>query len=114
MPETFRSLAGRDFRLYFFSQAISLIGNWVQQFAMAWIVYRQTNSVFMLGLTAFCGQIPTLILSPLGGLAADRLNKRKMLLAMQVVQMAIALTLAVLAWRDVLDAWHLIAAALAV
>ena len=114
MRDTFRSLAGRDFRLFFVAQSISLIGNWVQQFAMAWIVYRQTDSAFMLGLMAFCGQIPTLFLSPLGGLAADRWNKRLLLLVIQVLQMAVALTLALLAWRDMLATWHLIAAALAV
>lgn len=114
MRETFRSLAGRDFRRYFFGQSVSLIGNWVQQFAMAWIVYRQTNSAFMLGLTAFCGQIPTLLLSPLGGLAADRWNQRRLLLAIQIAQLVIALALASLAWLNLIVSWHLIFAALLV
>ena len=57
MKHTFRALAERDFRLYFFGQALSLVGTWVQQVAMAWITYRVTGSAFMLGLVAFSGQI---------------------------------------------------------
>jgi MFS family permease len=90
MKHTFRALAERNFRLYFFGQALSLVGTWVQQVAMSWITYRVTGSAFMLGLIAFSGQIPNLLLAPVGGLLADRLNRRKLLVATQVVAMAVA------------------------
>ena len=67
MNHTFRALVERDFRLYFFGQALSLVGTWVQQVAMSWIVYRVTGSPFMFGLITFSGQIPILLLAPVGG-----------------------------------------------
>ena len=66
MKDTFRALAGRDFRFYFVGQVVSLLGTWVQQVAMAWITYQVTGSAFMLGVIAFSGQVPTLLLSPIG------------------------------------------------
>jgi len=114
MRDTFRALAGRDFRLYFSGQSISLIGTWVQQVAFSWIAYHLTGSAFMLGLIAFCGQVPTLLLSPLGGMVADHYNKRAVLIVIQFLQMTVAATLALLVWRDAVAPWHLVAASLAV
>ena len=111
MNHTFRALAERDFRLYFFGQALSLVGTWVQQVAMSWIVYRVTGSAFMLGLIAFSGQIPILLLAPVGGLLADRLNRRKLLAAIQVVAMAVAMFLGYLSYTESFSAWALISAA---
>jgi nitrate/nitrite transporter NarK len=90
MKHIFRALAERDFRLYFFGQVVSLVGTCVQQVAMSWITYRVTGSAFMLGLIAFSGQIPNLLLAPVGGLLADRVNRRKLLAATQVVAVAVA------------------------
>lgn len=108
----FRALAGRDFRLYFFGQVTSLVGTWVQQVALSWIAYKVTGSAFMLGLIAFSGQIPMLLLTPLGGALADRLDRRDILLATQIVEMAVATTLAVLAYRDAFTAEVLILASI--
>ena len=110
MKNTFRSLAGRDFRYYFFGQAISLIGTWVQQVALSWIAYRVTGSAFMLGLVAFSGQIPMLVATPLGGMLADRFSKRNILLWTQVVEMAVATALSVVAWQQSFSPWILITA----
>jgi MFS family permease len=112
MNHTFRSLAGRDFRLYFCGQCVSLIGTWVQQVAFAWIAYRVTGSAFMLGLIAFSGQIPSLILSPFSSLLTDRYSRRGVLVVIQVVQMAIAGSLAVLAWYGDISPWVLVTASL--
>ena len=112
MKNTFRSLAGRDFRLYFIGQCISLVGTWVQQVAFSWIVYRVTGSAFMLGLIAFSGQVPTLLLSPFSGALADRFSRRTVLLVIQFIQMALAALLAVLAWQGDISAWVLVAASL--
>ena len=110
LKNTFRALAGRDFRYYFFGQVISLIGTWVQQVALSWIVYRITGSAFMLGLIAFSGQIPMLIATPLGGILADRVSKRNILLWTQIVEMTVASFLAVVAWQHSFNPWILIAA----
>src|SRR5450759_1812932 len=114
MMHTFRALAERDFRLYFFGQVVSLIGTWVQQVAMAWITYRVTGSAFMLGLIAFFGQIPNLLLAPIGGLLADRLNRHNLLAATQVVAMAVAACLGYLSYTESFSAWALIIASVAV
>jgi MFS family permease len=110
LNNTFRSLAGRDFRYYFFGQAISLIGTWVQQVALSWIAYRVTGSAFMLGLVAFSGQIPMLLATPLGGMLADRFSKRNILLWTQVVEMTVATALSVIAWQQGFNSWILITA----
>jgi MFS family permease len=112
MKHTFRALAERNFRLYFFGQALSLVGTWVQQVAMSWITYRVTGSAFMLGLIAFSGQIPNLLLAPVGGLLADRLNRRKLLVATQVVAMAVAAWLGYVSYANSFSPWVLIIASL--
>jgi MFS family permease len=110
LKNTFRALAGRDFRYYFFGQVISLIGTWVQQVALSWIAYRITGSALILGLVAFSGQIPMLVATPLGGLFADRFSKRNILLWTQVVEMAVATALSVIAWQQSFSPWILISA----
>lgn len=112
MQHTFRALAERDFRLYFSGQALSLIGTWVQQVAMAWITYRVTGSAFMLGLITFSGQIPILLLAPVGGLLADRINRRKLLATIQVVAMLVAAWLGYLSYTETFSAWTLVIASL--
>ena len=112
LKHTFRSLAGRDFRLYFFGQCVSLIGTWVQQVAFGWIAYRITGSAFMLGLIAFAGQFPTLILSPFSAVITDRYSRRGVLVVIQFIQMALAASLALLAWDGDIFPWVLVAASL--
>ncbi|MEO8441845.1 MAG: MFS transporter [Betaproteobacteria bacterium] len=112
MKDTFRALAGRDFRLYFFGQCVSLIGTWVQQVAFGWIAYRITGSALMLGLIAFSGQIPSLVLSPFSSVVADRFSRRGVLVVIQVIQMALAALLAVLVMLGDISVWVLVAASL--
>ncbi len=112
MQNTFRSLAGRDFRLYFLGQCVSLVGTWVQQVAFAWLAYRVTGSAFMLGLVGFSGQFPSLVLSPFSMLLTDRWSRRSVLVVIQVLQMAIAATLAVLAYLGDISPWVLVLASL--
>ena len=113
MKSTFRALVGRDFRYYFFGQVVSLIGTWEQQVALSWIAYRVTGSAFMLGLVAFSGQIPMLVLTPLGGMLADRFSKRNILIWTQVVGMVVAALLSVVAWEQSFSAWILISSSAA-
>lgn len=96
--QIFRSLGHRNFRLYFFGQTISIIGFWLQSIAISWLVYRLTDSGWMLGLVAFCNYIPMLLVSPFAGLLADRVDRRTLVIASQSIQMLQALLLAVLAF----------------
>ncbi|MGE5397768.1 MAG: MFS transporter [Chitinophagales bacterium] len=92
----FRSLDHKNYRLFFSGQAVSLIGTWMQMVAMSWLVYRLTNSAFLLGLVGFANQIPSLLLTPFTGVVADRFNRHKILIVTQTCAMVQALTLALL------------------
>jgi len=96
LPAAMRALRHRDYRLFFFGQLVSLSGTWMQSVAQAWLVYRLTGSAALLGVVGFAGQIPTLVASPAGGLAADQFDRRRLLLATQAASMALALALAAL------------------
>jgi MFS family permease len=104
----FRALKHRNFRLFVSGQSLSLIGTWIQQIAMTWLVYRMTNSAFMLGVIGFSGQIPSFILSPLAGVFADRWNRRKVLLVIQTSALIQATILSVLVFTGSIQIWHLI------
>ncbi len=90
----FASLAHRQYRRYWTGLFLSNIGTWMQSVAQGWLVLRLSNSALLLGLVGFAGSIPTLLLAPLAGVAADRLDRRRVLLATQATQMACAFTLA--------------------
>ncbi|MDD5137002.1 MAG: MFS transporter, partial [Candidatus Omnitrophica bacterium] len=105
----FRTMRYRNFRLFFIGQGISLIGTWMEAIAMSWLVYRMTNSPFMLGIVGFSSQIPTFIFSPLAGLLADRMDRRRILLITQILSMLQAFILAVLTLTGTIEVWHIIA-----
>jgi MFS family permease len=93
--QAFRSLRRRNYRLYWFGQMISMVGTWAGEVALAWLVLSITDSPAMLGLSITVRFLPSVVLSPLGGILADRFAKRPMLLVTQSGQFLIALTLAV-------------------
>jgi predicted MFS family arabinose efflux permease len=93
---TFRAFRYRDFRLMWMGACLSTIGTFVQQFAQSWLVYDLTKDPFYLGLDLFLGQLPIMMFSLFGGVFADRLDRRKMLLSSQYIQMFCAFTLAFL------------------
>jgi MFS family permease len=92
----FRSLRHRDFALFWTGNFLSNIGTWMQNLALGWLVLEITNSPFLLGLTGFLGSAPFLFFSLPGGAIADRLNRRKLMLATQTIMMVMALILAIL------------------
>ncbi|MCX5692914.1 MAG: MFS transporter [Candidatus Omnitrophica bacterium] len=104
----FRALKYRNFRLFFSGQGISLTGTWMQSIAMSWLVYRMTNSAFMLGVVGFSSQIPTFILAPFTGVLADRHNRHKMLVVTQTLAMLQAFILAFLTLTGHIAVWHII------
>jgi len=103
-----RAFQYRNYRLFFAGQFVTLIGTWIQQIAMSWLVYRLTNSAFLLGLVSFSGQLPSVFLSPITGVFADRWNRRKILIFTQSFSMLQAITLSILVLTDVIAIWHII------
>jgi MFS family permease len=103
-----RALQSRDFRIYFAGQLVSVAGTWMQQIAMAWLAYRLTESAVVLGLLGFASQIPILLFAPFGGVWSDRFDRRRLMLATQLLAMLQALALAVLAWQGAATAELLI------
>lgn len=87
LPSSLRALHYYNFRLYFVGQAISLIGTWMQRIAVNWLVYDVTHSAFYLGLVAFAGQVPMLVLSPYAGAYVDRHSRYRTLMATQIASM---------------------------
>jgi MFS family permease len=108
----FRALHSRNYRLFFGGQGISLIGTWMQQIAMSWLVYRMTNSPFLLGLIGFSSQICSLFFSPFAGVISDRWNRHRILVATQSLAMIQAFILAVLTLTGAVTVPHLIILAL--
>jgi MFS family permease len=106
-----RALSHRNYRLYFFGQIFSLIGTWIQFVAMSWLVYRLSNSAFLLGLTGFVSQIPILLLAPFAGVLSDRLNRHRTLMVTQTLAMLQAFALATLTFLGSIEIWQIIALA---
>lgn len=103
-----RAFRHRNYRLFFGGQGISLVGTWMQQIAMSWLVYRLTNSAFLLGLVGFTGQVPTFLLASFGGVFADRWDRRKSLVLTQILSMLQAFLLAFLTFSGHIVVWHLV------
>lgn len=106
-----RSLRYRNYRLYFFGQLISLPGNWIQNIALGWLVYKLSDSALLLGVVGFAGQIPSLVITPLAGVFADRIDRRRVLLATQAISMLIALTVSALVFSGHIRIWQIVLAA---
>ncbi|HKU79213.1 MAG TPA: MFS transporter, partial [Rhodanobacteraceae bacterium] len=96
LTATFVSLRTRNYRLYFIGQSVSLAGTWMQKMAQAWLVLELTNSGAWLGITLAVQQLPLLVIAPWGGLLADRINKRTILIATAMAAMIPSLLLGVL------------------
>src|SRR5262249_15463446 len=108
-PRITRALAHRNYRLFFGGQSISLVGTWITRIATSWLVYRLTNSAFLLGIVGFCGQIPTLLLAPFAGVLVDRLDRHRMLVWTQVLSALQSAALAALALTGTITvAWVLV------
>lgn len=103
------ALKHRNFRLFFLGQGISLIGTWMQQVALIWLVYRLSESAFLLGLVGFCSQIPSFCLAPVAGVYSDRWNLHRTILVTQALAMFQAAILAVLTLTGTVAVWHVLA-----
>ncbi|HTX83690.1 MAG TPA: MFS transporter, partial [Streptosporangiaceae bacterium] len=101
----FAALAVPNFRLYFAGQAVSLVGTWMQVVAQSWLVLQLTNSGVLLGLVAAAQFLPVLLLGPYGGLVADRVGKRGLLLGTQSALGLLALLLGLLTVTHAVRLW---------
>ncbi len=104
----FSSFQHRDFRLMWLGACTSTIGTWMQQTAQAWLVYDLSQDSFYLGLDTFLAQFPIILFSLVGGVVADRMNRRNLLLISQYIQMTTALILTALVWFGVVQVWHIL------
>lgn len=102
------SLKNRNFRLYFGGMCISLIGTWMQQIAMSWLVYKLTGSVLLLAIVTFMAQIPILIVTPFMSVLVDRFNRRNILVLTQSLSMLQALLMALLTLTASIQVWHIL------
>jgi MFS family permease len=102
---TFRSLRVRNYRLFFFGQLVSVSGTWMQQVAQDWLVLRLTNEPLPLGITTALQFTPILALGAWAGVVADRLDKRRLLLATQAAMAALALVLGILTATGAIRLW---------
>lgn len=101
-----RALRHRNFQLFFAGQLISLIGTWMQTVAQSWLVYRMTNSALLLGAVGFSSQIPVFIMAPIGGIVADRFQRKRVVIATQVASMVLAAILAALTLTHRIQVWQ--------
>jgi predicted MFS family arabinose efflux permease len=108
LRRTFKAFEYRDFRLLWFGACTSSIGTWMQEIAQNWLVLELTNSPRLLGLDAFLGDIPIFLFSLVGGVIADRMDRRRLLLGSQYVQMISALTLAGLIATHHIKVWEIL------
>ena len=106
IPATLRALKHRNFQLFFGGQLISLIGTWMQNVAQSWLVYRLTGSALKLGAVGFAGQIPVFLFAPVGGIVADRFNRKQVVIGTQIASMVLALILALLTLTRI-DVWQI-------
>ena len=105
---TFRAFSYRDYRLLWSGSFTSSCGTWMQEVAQNWLIFDMTGSAFWLGLDAFLGDAPFILFSLLGGVVADRYERRKILLASQVVQLTNAFVLAALVFFGHVHIWHIL------
>src|SRR5215208_4462023 len=109
LQRTLAAFTYRDFRVLWFGAFTSTVGTWMQKVAQSWLVFELTKSSLFLGLDDFLGQLPILLFTLVGGVIADRHDRRRLLLGSQYVQMATAFTLAALVFFGHVRIWHVLA-----
>lgn len=107
LPVTLRALRHRNFQLFFSGQLISLVGTWMQTIAESWLVYRLTGSSLLLGAVGFSSQIPVFLVAPLGGIVADRYDRRRVVIGTQVCSMVLAGIYAALTLSGRIKIWEI-------
>ena len=109
LQRAFAAFTYRDFRVLWFGAFSSTVGTWMQKVAQSWLIFDLTNSSFYLGLDDFLGQLPILLFTLVGGVIADRHDRKRLLLGSQFVQMATAFALAALVFQGRVHIGHILA-----
>jgi MFS family permease len=112
IPRIARALRHRDFRLFWTGNLLSNIGTWMQNIAQGWLVLQLTNSAFWLGVVGFAASFPILLFALIGGVIADHMNKRKLLMVTQSAMMVFAFIMAALAYFKIINVHEIIFLAL--
>ena len=107
MRTTFAALSVPNYRRYLSGQAISLVGTWMQMTAQSWLVLALTGSSTTLGLIVALQTLPVLLLGPYGGVIADRVDKRRVMVVLQAAMGVQALVLGLLTVFGVVDFWEI-------
>src|SRR5215471_8062179 len=108
LRRVFKAFHYRDFRLMWVGACTSSIGTWMQIVAQGWLIYRLSHSAFLLALDQFLGGIPIFLFSLIGGVVADRIERRKVLLVSQYIQMASAAVLTILVVNGLTHVWPIL------
>jgi MFS family permease len=108
---TFSALRYANYRLYFAGQIVSVSGSWMQTVAQGWLVYHLTQSELWLGIVAAAAGLPSLVISPFAGVLIDRVSRRTILMATQIVLMLLAAVIAALTLSGTVQVWHVVALA---
>src|SRR3954463_2789101 len=108
LRKVFKAFQYRDFRLMWIGACMSSIGTWMQIVAQGWLIYRLSHSAFLLALDQFLSGIPIFLFSLVGGVIADRVERRRILLGSQYVQMATAAILTLLVITGTVHVWHIL------
>nr|BAL57688.1 MFS transporter [uncultured Acetothermia bacterium]BAL59372.1 MFS transporter [Candidatus Acetothermum autotrophicum] len=111
LAKTFRALRHRNYRLFWTGQLVSLTGTWMQSVAQGWLVYLLTKSALSLGVVSFAQFLPVLLFTLLGGVAADRFDRQRLVIFTQSASLVQAAILATLTLTGVIHVWHIIALA---
>jgi MFS family permease len=108
LGRTFKAFSYRDYRLLWAGAFTSSVGTWMQEVAQNWLIFTMTGSALLLGLDAFLGDFPFLAFSLLGGVLADRIDRRRILLTSQFIQLSSAFLLAGLIWQHQVQVWMIL------
>ena len=111
LPETFASLRHRNYRLLWSGTMISQSGDWMDQIALNWLVYELTGSALALALLNLCRLVPITLFTLVGGVAADRIERRKLLMMTQTVAMVLAFALAIVVSTGAVEFWMVLVVA---
>ncbi len=108
LPRTFAAFHHRNYRLFWYGNAVSLVGTWMQNIARGWLVLELTNSPFLVGLETTIAWLPAWLVSLPAGVLADRLNKRSILIVGQSILAVLAMVLAVLTLTGAVNIYHIL------
>src|SRR5258706_857893 len=106
--QTFAALRHRNYNLWFRGQIVSVMGTWIQQPAQGYLIFELTRSPAYLGYVGFAAGVPAWLFTLYGGVVADRVEKRKLLLATQTSMMLLAFALAALVFSRLVQPWHIL------